>query len=349
MENNVIPKIKMADFRQLLSDFYFNPGSTREKCIFVWGLPGIGKSQAIREFCEDNGLLLRDVRLALKDPTDVQGLPRIKDNGTEWLSPQELLFNPNDKGILFLDEFNLAPVQVTNACYQLLTERTLNGKKLPDGIMVVCAGNPSSISSSANDLPSPLLNRFVHLELVYDLEQWSNYMLLQSKKTKIDDRIISFLLTKPELFYDEEMMKQEAEIFASPRSWSYVAKIFADEKLNQTVKEIVAQGTVGKTAAVMLLNYLEDTKKYQSPTDILLLGKEFKVESVSMFYGTFLSCCFYILREPESNIAELMKVLLQKLGEIKEKELRTFAVKFLSMNEILDKHMDIKTIEKLLK
>ena len=110
---------------------------------FLWGPPGIGKSDLVQQIGDDTGRNVVDVRLALWEPTDIKGIPYFdSNNGTmTWAPPAELPTDPDSKDILFLDELNSAPPAVQAAAYQLILNRKVGTYKLPDGVDIVAAGN----------------------------------------------------------------------------------------------------------------------------------------------------------------------------------------------------------------
>ena len=97
------------------------------------------------------------------DPVDLRGLPRIAADQTEWVPPKFL--PTTGKGILFLDELTSAPQMTQAGCYQLVLDRKLGEYLLPDGWVVIAAGNPASERGVHFSMPRPLRNRFVHLDL----------------------------------------------------------------------------------------------------------------------------------------------------------------------------------------
>ena len=75
--------------------------------VFIWGAPGVGKSQVVAQIADELGLKLTDLRAVLLDPVDLRGLPSLGDGVAHWCPPS---FLPSDgEGILFLDELNAAP------------------------------------------------------------------------------------------------------------------------------------------------------------------------------------------------------------------------------------------------
>ena len=137
---------------------------------FLWGGPGLGKSSVVKQLAAQLSLPIQDVRALLLDPVDLRGLPFLgKDGRSHWATPD---FLPKDgAGVLFLDELNAAPAMVQAGCYQLVLDRKLGEYTLPDGWAIVAAGNRDSDRAATNRMPTPLRNRFVHLEFEVDLQR----------------------------------------------------------------------------------------------------------------------------------------------------------------------------------
>src|SRR5207245_8901211 len=93
-----------------------------------------------RELAEASTIPLQDVRALLLDPVDLRGLPFLGSDGrSKWATPE---FLPQDgRGILFLDELNVAPAMVQARCYPLVVDRKLGEYTLPEGWAIVAAGN----------------------------------------------------------------------------------------------------------------------------------------------------------------------------------------------------------------
>jgi MoxR-like ATPase len=144
--------------------------------VFIWGGPGVGKSAVVRQLAAELTVPLQDIRALLLDPGDLRGLPFLgKDGQTKWAAPG---FLPHDgSGILFLDELNAAPAMVQASCYQLVLDRKLGEYTLPEGWAIVAAGNRDSYRAVTTRMPTPLRNRFVHLEFDVDLQEWSEWAI----------------------------------------------------------------------------------------------------------------------------------------------------------------------------
>ncbi len=229
--------------------------------LFLWGPPGVGKSQVVAQTAADLGLELVDIRALLLDPVDLRGLPRISPEGrSEWCIPS---FLPTEgKGILFLDELNAAPPLVQASCYQLVLDRRLGEYALPSGWTIIAAGNRESDRAVTHRMPSALANRFVHIDFDPDLEEW----LLWAHRENIAAEIVSFLRFRPALLHDFHP-ERSSKAFPSPRSWEFASNIVKNVR-EQAVMHQLLEGTVGAGAAKELSGYMKIWRQLPDPTQI---------------------------------------------------------------------------------
>lgn len=189
--------------------------------VFLWGPPGVGKSQIVAQTAAGLGLDLIDIRAVLLDPVDLRGLPQIDADGrTHWRAPAFL--PAGGQGVLFLDELNAAPPLVQAACYQLILDRALGEYQLPDGWTVLAAGNRDQDRAVTHRMPSALANRFVHLEIEAHLEDWVAWATCCG----IRPEVISFLRFRPSLLHDFDPAVA-SRAFPTPRSWQFVSVMLA--------------------------------------------------------------------------------------------------------------------------
>jgi len=118
-----------------------------QRPVFLWGPPGIGKSDIIKQLGAELDAHVIDVRLSLWEPTDIKGIPYFDSNTGKmvWAPPLELpdaeLASKHKQIILFMDEMNSAAPSVQAAAYQLVLNRRVGTYQLPDNVVMVAAGN----------------------------------------------------------------------------------------------------------------------------------------------------------------------------------------------------------------
>ena len=234
--------------------------------VFVWGNPGVGKSSIIKQIANDKNMEFIDLRLSLLDPTDLRGIPFFDSSNKSaiWAKP-EFLPNSNSQafGILFLDEINSAPPTVQAAAYQLILDRKIGEYTLPINYAIVAAGNYESDRGVTYRMPTPLANRFVHLDFELDFEEWKSW----AYESKIDTRIISFLSYKPQNLFTFDAKAKEKS-FATPRSWSFVNDILNSNLQIEFLKDVIS-GAVGKDSSDEFMNFCKVIDKLPNIQEIL--------------------------------------------------------------------------------
>jgi hypothetical protein len=236
--------------------------------LHIWGPCGVGKSQIVFQVADDTQRDFRDVRAGQLDPVDLRGLPRIASHQTEWAPPKFL--PTSGKGILFLDELTSAPQMTQAACYQLVLERRLGEYVLPDGWVVIAAGNPASERGVHFSMPRPLRNRFVHLHLEADLPEWCRWAV----RAGIRSEIIAFLRFKPALLHDADTTSDQ-NAWPTPRSWEMASNVLKGMagRSGTSAAETEAQlleGTIGLAATAEFVGFLRLFRQLPSIDEILL-------------------------------------------------------------------------------
>jgi MoxR-like ATPase len=197
--------------------------------LFLWGPPGIGKSELVEGIARDlNGLMI-DLRLGQMEPTDIRGIPFYnKDIGKmDWAPPVEL---PDEEMaaqypivVLFLDELNSAPPSVQSAAYQLILNRRIGKYVLPNNVVMVAAGNRESDKGVTYRMPTPLANRFIHQEMKVDFASWQEWAV----NNQVHKDVVGYLTFAKQDLYDFDA-KSASRAFATPRSWSFVSQLLDD-------------------------------------------------------------------------------------------------------------------------
>ena len=274
----------------------------KKRPIFLWGPPGIGKSDIVAQITDGlpNAHLI-DIRLSLWDPTDIKGIPYYSsnDNTMQWASPSELptqeMAAQYDNIVLFLDEMNSAAPAVQAAAYQLILNRRVGTYKLPDNVMIIAAGNREADKGVTYRMPAPLANRFVHLELAVDFDDWFQWAVNNS----IHKDVVGFLQFSKKDLYDFDP-KSPSRSFATPRSWSFVSELLEDDLDETTTTDLVA-GSVGEGLAVKFMAHRKVAAEMPNPSDILKgKVKELSNKEISAMYSLTISLC-YELKEASNT------------------------------------------------
>ncbi len=246
--------------------------------IMLWGAPGVGKSQGVKQIAngiENNTnkkVVVLDVRLLLFNPVDLRGIPTANQEKTLaiWLKPQifQMDESSNVINILFLDEISAAPQSVQAAAYQITLDRTVGEHKLPNNCIVIAAGNRITDKSVAYSMPKALANRLCHLFIETDFDSWKEWAI----KSGINSNVIGFLNDNKSF-----LMKFETEnddvAFATPRSWEMVSNVlnYASDNIDK-VFSIVA-GLIGFDNACLLTEWINNSTNKIPKMEEIFFGK----------------------------------------------------------------------------
>ena len=271
--------------------------------LFLWGPPGIGKSELVEGITAELSGFMIDLRLGQMEPTDIRGIPFYnKDTGKmDWAPPVEL---PDEETaaqypivVLFLDELNSAPASVQSAAYQLILNRRVGKDKLPDNVVMVAAGNRESDKGVTYRMPTPLANRFIHQEMKVDFASWQEWAVMN----RIHKDVVGYLSFAKQDLYDFDA-KSASRAFATPRSWTFVSQLLEDGNVDDdTVTNLVA-GTVGEGLAVKFMAHRKVAGRMPDPVDILKgKVKDLNVKEVSAMYSLVISMCYELKAAVENK------------------------------------------------
>lgn len=230
--------------------------------VMLWGPPGVGKSQGVRQVATQIGqrtgktVIVTDVRLLLFNPVDLRGIPTANRDKTlaVWLKPKIFQLDESSEkiNILLLDEISAAPPSVQAAAYQITLDRTIGEHRLPENCIVIAAGNRTNDKSVAYKMPKALANRLCHLDVYSNADSWRKWAL----KADIHHKVISFIEYKPEMLTDFDA-RDESNSFATARSWEMVSNIlnFVSDNIEDNYPLIA--GCIGEKAAKEFKNWDE--------------------------------------------------------------------------------------------
>ena len=262
-----VPQISINEAVKDISELYCTAIEKRMDfkripSVMLWGPPGVGKSQAVREISDKikkktgKKIIVTDVRLLLFNPIDLRGIPTSNADKTLaiWLKPQ--IFQMSDAedtiNILFLDEISAAPQSVQASAYQITLDRTVGEHRLPDNCFVIAAGNRTTDKSVSFKMPKALANRLLHLEIETSYASWKKW----AAKSGINEQVIDFLGNKK-----SDLMKfdtsEDDVAFATPRTWEMVSNIL--NSVSNDINDVfnLIAGLIGLSEAIEFRDYCE--------------------------------------------------------------------------------------------
>jgi hypothetical protein len=201
-----------------------------------------------------------------------------------------------DNIVVFFDEMNSAAPAVQAAAYQLILNRRVGQYKLPDNVIIVAAGNRESDKGVTYRMPAPLANRFIHLELAVDFDDWFAWSVDNNQHKDV----VGYLTFAKKDLYDFDP-KSPSRSFATPRSWAFVSELLDDELDEGTLTDLVA-GSVGEGLAVKFMAHRKVASEMPNPTDILAgKVKELKTSEISAMYSLTVSLCYELKEASDKN------------------------------------------------
>ncbi len=232
---NNIPSVSVGRAVSLLGDLYtaaIRVGRPLKSIpsVMLWGAPGVGKSQAVRQLAAAVGAAtgkrtaVTDVRLLLFNPIDLRGIPTANAEKTLaiWLKPKIFDMDPSSDvlNFLFLDEISAAPQSVQAAAYQITLDRVVGEHRLPDNCIVLAAGNRTTDKSVAFKMPKALANRLLHLEIEGNFTSWREWAV----KNAIHRMVLGFLSFRQSYLMGADTDAEDLA-FPTPRSWEMVSNL----------------------------------------------------------------------------------------------------------------------------
>jgi len=263
--------------------------------LFIWGPPGIGKSEVVADVTKELGGHMIDLRMAQMEPTDIRGIPYFnKDlNKMDWAAPVDLpdeeLASKYPIVVLFLDEMNSASPAVQAAGYQLILNRRVGKYVLPDNVVIVAAGNRDSDKGVTYRMPMPLANRFLHLEMRADFTSWQTWAVNKG----IHKDVVGYLSFAKQDLNDFDS-KSSSRAFPTPRSWCFVSDLLNDDDDTDadTILNLIS-GAVGDGLAIKFAAHRRFSGKMPNPIDILSgKVKDLAVKEISAMYALTIAMCY---------------------------------------------------------
>ena len=289
----------------------------RQRPVLLMGPPGIGKTQIMEQVAAEEGVGLVAYTITHHTRQSAIGLPFIEKRtygGQEYAVTEytmsEILASVHQlmertglrEGILFLDEINCVSETLAPMMLQFLQCKTFGNQRLPEGWLIVAAGNPPEYNKSVRDFDVVTLDRVKRIDVEEDFAVWKEY----ARRKGVHGAVVSYLDIKKDNFYRVETTVDGLQ-FATARGWEDLSElILAYEKLGLRVdREVVGQYIQLPRIAKDFANYLELYYKYQ---------RTYHVEDI--LRGQWQSITMLELREaPFDEKLSVMGLLLSRLSE----------------------------------
>ena len=258
-----------------------------QRPIFLLGAPGIGKTAIMAQVADELGIGLVSYSMTHHTRQSALGLPVVvrkeyggRDVDVSEYTMSEIIASIYDYmaetgrscGILFLDEINCVSETLYPSMLQFLQFKTFGRHHVPDGWVVVCAGNPPAYNRSVHEFDIVTLDRLRKLEVEPDFEAWKEY----ARQTGVHPAVLTYLEVRRDDFYFVETTTS-GKHFVSARGWSDLSEIITlFEELGTSVgRELVEQYVQDPEIAERFALYYDLFNKYRSDyqVDEILRGQ----------------------------------------------------------------------------
>ena len=247
----------------------------RQRPILLLGAPGIGKTQIMEQISRECKIALVAYTITHHTRQSAIGLPMIsresfdgKEYSVTEYTMSEIIASVYEKirktglkeGILFIDEINCASETLAPAMLQFLQCKTFGRHAVPEGWVIVAAGNPAEYNKSVREFDVVTMDRVKKIEVEPEFSVWKEYAL----ENRLHPAVTSYLEARPGNFYRMETTV-DGRKFATPRGWEDLSVMLTVyEQLGKEMsREVVVQYIQHEAIAKDFANYLELFARYQ--------------------------------------------------------------------------------------
>ena len=313
----------------------------KQRPVFLYGPPGIGKTAVMEQIAKELKIGIVSYSMTHHTRQSALGLPFIKTKtfgGVEYnvseFTMSEILSDVYSyiektgykNGILFLDEINCVSETLAPSMLRFLQYKTFGSHPVPDGWVIVAAGNPPEYNKSVKEYDIATLDRIQKIDVVADYGVWRDYAINE----KVHPSIVTYLDSKPTDFYIVENTP-DGKQFVTARGWEDLSRLmYSFESKNIEIDaEFISQYIQVPTVAADFSSFYKTFKNMRemcSPKNVLEgsfdenFKEKFKNSGVEEKLG--------FINLLTSNINEALGGCVEKNIAIKE------AVKFLKDNNI---------------
>lgn len=325
----------------------------RQRPILLIGPPGIGKTQIMEQIAQECKIGLVSYTITHHTRQSAIGLPFISKKefgGTEYAVTEytmseivasiykEIEKTGIQEGILFIDEINCVSETLAPAMLQFLQCKTFGNHEIPQGFIIVAAGNPPEYNKSVREFDLVTLDRVKKMDVLADFSVWKEY----AYQAGIHPAVLSYLNIRKQYFYHMQTTV-DGKMFATPRGWEDLSRILTVyEKLEKEMDwEVVFQYIQYPKAAKDFANYLELYRKYQTDYQIdeVLAGTIDPILQKKLSHSAF--------DEKLSVVGLFLSRLFQDFQEYRQME-QAVTMIFKTVKEFIQQNTNVQGFEKII-
>jgi len=335
----------------------FERVEANKKAVLLVGKYGIGKSSIVYQYAQkrskdlnrelaiwhelteeekkkvienpENYYVLVDIKGSMISPENLI-MPKFTNGDVEWSVPLwvKVFEKEESAGILFIDEINMTPPSLQSILFELILQRKIAETSLKSkNLLVVGAGNDLESNEYANEIPKPLLNRFlvINFDEIITYDDFVRYAMNKD----FDKRVIYYILFKKSVFTKaNESLKQST----TPRSLEMLSDMIKDANDLEYI-ELVAKSLLEEHDAIEFIAFVENIEKLKDIDEYVKdITKIHKLEEDQKFIVIMKIVDYYLESKidarkladiltylKEKDLAEYVLVALKRIKENKEK------------------------------
>ncbi len=309
----------------------------RQRPVLLIGPPGIGKTAIMEQIAGECGVGLVSYTMTHHTRQSAIGLPVLTErqfSGKEYTvtsyTMSEIIasvYGQIEKtgctdGILFLDEINCVSETLMPAMLQFLQYKTFGSHALPEGWVIVAAGNPPAYNRSVREFDTVTLDRVRYMKVEPDFPIWKHYAVERG----LHPAVLSFLELRPERFY---VMEPGEKGFVTGRAWEDLSEILLTmEELDLGVEDVLFGQYLQDedTAAEFTFYYrlYEKWKKELKPEQILTGAADMPTNLPSLPFDERLCIVWLLLQriyalggayEEQQKLSDSLRFFADGLGQ----------------------------------
>ena len=333
----------------------------KQRPVFLMGPPGIGKTAIMEQIASEMGVGLLSYSMTHHTRQSALGLPFIvhknyfgKECDVSEYTMSEIIASVYDlmestgvrEGILFLDEINCVSETLSPVMLQFLQYKIFGKHRVPDGWIVVTAGNPPEYNNSVREFDIATWDRLKRIDIEPEFDCWKEY----AYKAQVHPSIMTYLEIKKNNFYKVESTV-DGKTFITARGWDDLSKMISlyEECGIAVDKKLICQYIQNPKIAADFAGYYDLFNKYRSDyqIDTILSGKagdEIKQRARNARFDERLSLIGLLLDGVAADIRNVLtedSMIQMLMPDLKEFKVKTASSKC-TPNELLMKYAETK-------